>query len=49
MHSLVMSLYSCDLIVMSVVVKLISAWFLDSELSICFYILVLFDFICSWM
>ena len=36
MHSLVMSPCLCDLIVMSLVVKLIGAWFLDSELSTCF-------------
>ena len=35
MHSLVMSPYSCDLIVMSLVVKLIGTWFLDSDLSTC--------------
>ena len=33
MHSLVMSLCSCDLIVMLLLVKLIAAWFLDSEPS----------------
>ena len=35
MHFLVMSPYSCDLIVMSLVVKLIGTWFSDSELSTC--------------
>ena len=35
MHSLVMSPCSHDLIVTSLVVKLIGAWFLDSELSTC--------------
>ena len=37
MYSLVMSPCSYDLIVTSLVVKLISAWFLDSELSTCFW------------
>ena len=36
MHSLVMSPCSRDLIVMSLVAKLIGAWFLDSERSTCF-------------
>ena len=39
MHSLVISPYSCDLIYViatSVVVKIISAWFLASELSTCY-------------
>ena len=36
MYSLVMSPCSCDLIVTSLIVKLISVWFLDSELSTCF-------------
>ena len=40
MHSLVMSPHSHDLIVTSFVVKLIGAWFLDSELSTCFVLIV---------
>ena len=39
MHSLVMSSHSHDLIV-TLVVKLIGAWFLDSELSTCFVLIV---------
>ena len=35
MHFLVMSPCSLDLIVTSLVVKLIGAWFLGSELSTC--------------
>ena len=47
MHSLVMSLCSCVLIVMSLVGKLIDAWFLDSELSTCF--IVRYNVICIYV
>ena len=45
MHLLVTSLCSHDLIVMSLVVKLIGTWFLDSELSTC----CLGSHICEWI